>query len=83
MAAAAKLQLLEIRVPNAMTLPSFCVSNAIQCAECNNVTNSRRRRLTVVRTRNAMTIPKKGYIPLHEVQKANVKETRENKVAKE
>lgn len=45
MAAAAKLQLRVISSPNAMTLPSFCVSHTIQCAECDNVTNSQRRRL--------------------------------------
>lgn len=45
MAAAAKLQLRTIKFPNAMTLPSFYVSHTIQCAECHNVTNSRRRGL--------------------------------------
>lgn len=45
MAAAARLQLRIIKFPNAMTLPSFCVSHTIQCAECDNVTNFQRRRL--------------------------------------
>lgn len=45
MAAAAKLQLHVIKFPNAMTLPSFCVSHTIRCAECDNVTHFQRRRL--------------------------------------